>query len=73
MSEVLKSAAIRAARSFLQAFLAVYLAGVVGAEELGELADQRLLVASVLGGLVAALSLVQNLLEGWKDVSYPRG
>lgn len=73
MKQKLVAALIRALRSFAQAFIGVYAVGVFAAGDLGDLADQKLITAATLAGIVALVSFVQNALENWKDVSYPRG
>lgn len=75
MTDYLKSAAVRAARTFAQTFVGVYLAGLVGSatNTLGDFANLSLLDSAAAAGLVAVLSLVQNLLEERTSVSYNRG
>lgn len=71
MSETVRNALIRAARTFVQTAIGVYLAGLVAGPTLGDLADIGLLSSAAAAGFVAALSFVQNVLEG--SVSYDRG
>ena len=54
-------AVIRAARTFLQTFLGVYLAGITNSFD--GLADIGLFEAAVSAGIVAVLSFLQNALE----------
>lgn len=71
----LKDPAIRALRTFLQTFLGVYLAGILGAEVtvLNDFADVGLLNSAAAAGIVATLTLIQNFLEESRTVSYERG
>jgi hypothetical protein len=76
MNENLKNAYIRAARTFVQTFIGVFLAGLLaqgGVAVLGDLADLTLLNQAAAASVVAVLSLVQNLLEGGTSVHYDRG
>jgi hypothetical protein len=62
-TEILKSAAIRAARTFLQVFLTVYLAGIVGYGTNGSLAnllDLTLLDKAAFAGMAALLSFLHR-------------
>lgn len=63
----LRRALIRAARTFLQAFLAV----VTGAPLMN--ADVSTLKAAGFAGIGAVLSLAQNALEQATDAPIPRG
>lgn len=70
-----KAAAIRAARTFLQTFIGVYLAGLGGqALDLSGLADLTLISSAAAAGVVAVLSFVHNWLETLGEgVDYNRG
>ena len=60
----MKRASIRAARSFVQVFLGVWLAGAVATQTtMASLVDVTLLDQAAAAGIVAALSFVQNALE----------
>ena len=72
MPDSIINAAIRAARTFAQTFVGVYLAGYAGASLAG-LADLTLLDTAAAAGIVAVLSLVQNLLEESSSWTYRRG
>ncbi len=63
----MKSAAIRAARTFLQAFLAV----VTGAPLMN--ADVSTLKAAGFAGIGAVITLIQNALEQASNAPVPRG
>ena len=65
--------AIRAARTFVQTTIGVYLAGIVAAPTVSDLSNLTLIDSAVAAGFVATLSLVQNLLEDSRSVSYDRG
>jgi len=69
----MRQAAIRAARTFVQTTLGVYLAGLVAAPALDDLANIDLLSASAAAGVVAVIAFAQNALEGLRDVNYDRG
>jgi len=69
----MRQAAIRAARTFVQTTLGVYLAGLVAAPALGDIANIDLLNASAAAGVVAVIAFAQNALEGLRDVNYDRG
>lgn len=72
--EKLANAAIRAARTFLQTAIGVYLAGLIAGPALADLADITLLSSAVAAGLVAVLSFVQNWLEQLGEgVDFNRG
>lgn len=58
-----QNASIRAARTFIQTAIGVYLAGLVAGPALTDLANVSLLSSAAAAGIVATLSLVQNLLE----------
>jgi hypothetical protein len=68
-----KDAAIRAARTFAQTFIGVYLAGLVATNTtLESLADLTLIDQAVAAAIVAVLSFLQNWLEAG-HVNYDRG
>lgn len=61
----MKEASIRAVRTFAQAFLGAYLAGVVSSELDGirALTSIGVLEAAFVAGFIAAVTFVHNLLE----------
>lgn len=60
----LKEAARRAARTFVQVALGVYLAGIAGPQvNFDALANVGLLESAASAGFVAVLSFVQNAIE----------
>ncbi len=65
--------AIRAVRTFAQTTIGVYLAGIVAAPAVSDLANLTLIDSAIAAGFVATLSLVQNLLEDSRSVGYDRG
>ena len=70
----MKDALIRAARTFFQTAIGVYLAGLVGGPVLGDLANVDLLSAAGAAGIVAVLSFAQNWLEETSTgLNYNRG
>lgn len=70
----MKNALIRAIRTFFQTAIGVYLAGLVAAPALPDLADIDLLSSAAAAGFVAVLSFAQNWLEETADsLSYNRG
>ena len=69
---VLKDAAIRAGRTFIQAFVGVILATWAGGSMV-TLIDVSLLDKAAAAGVIAVLSLLMNLLEGWTAVTYDKG
>ena len=71
--ERIRRPVIRAARTFAQTSIGVYLAGVVASPLLEDLADVGLLESAAAAGLVSVLALVQNLLEESRQVNYDRG
>jgi hypothetical protein len=75
MTQDWKAAAIRAARTFAQTFIGVFLAGIIATETtaLSSFANLALLDQAIAAGLVAVLSFAQNALEGWGRVEYDRG
>ena len=69
--DVLKSAGIRAARTFIQVFLTVYLAGVLGQGTdgtLSSLLNLSLLDQSAFAGIAALLSFVHRSVLDPSDV-----
>lgn len=70
-----KPALIRAGRTFAQTFIGVVLAGLLAGEVvfLQDFADLSLLNQAAAAGVVAVLSLAQNLLEDMGSVAYDRG
>ena len=66
------NALIRAARTFLQVAVGVYLAGLTAPDSLEGLADLGLIEAAVSAGVVAVISFGQNWLEE-SAASYNRG
>lgn len=73
MKDVIKRAAIRAGRTFVQVFLGVYLAGVANVDSLVGLGDVDVLNSAVTAAIVATLTLLQNMIEEAGDVGYDRG
>lgn len=71
--ERLTRPAIRAVRTFIQTAVGVYLAGIVASPTISDLADMTIIDSAVAAGFVAALSLIQNLLEDSRGVHYDRG
>ena len=69
----MKDALIRAARTFVQTAVGVYLAGLVGGPVLADLYNVDLLSSARAAGIVAVLSFVQNWLESTASVSYSKG
>lgn len=67
MAQIIRRALVRAARTFMQAFLAV----VTGAPLMN--ADVSTLKAAGFAGIGAVLSLLQNTLEQASDAPVPRG
>ena len=55
-----KDIAIRAGKTFLQAFIAVLIASKIGS--IGDLVDPALLDQAAVAGLAALLSVAQNIL-----------
>ena len=68
--ESVKPALIRAARTFAQTALGVFLAGITVSPMLGDLSNWSLIQASLAAGIVAVLWNVSEELGGAK---YPRG
>lgn len=69
----MKQAAIRAARTFAQTFIGVYIGGLVASPILTDLANLNLLSTAAAAGIVGVLAFAQNLLEETRAVSYDRG
>lgn len=71
----IKSALIRAGRTFVQTFLGVYVAGLLAMSTatLSDFANLSLLDQAAAAGIVSVLALVQNLLEGRASAGYDRG
>lgn len=69
----IKGPAIRAARTFAQTSIGVYLAGMVASPAVSDLANLTLLDSATAAGVVSVLTLVQNLLEESRLVNYDRG
>lgn len=67
MWETLRDPLVRAVRTFVQAFLAVFLASDV--VSLSGFTDVALLDQAATAGIVAVLSLVQNLVEDTSGVT----
>lgn len=67
----MKAALIRTARTFVQTFLGVYLTGQF--ELVGDFVDVDLLSSAAAAGIVAVLTLAQNLVENQTSVSYDKG
>lgn len=61
----MKEAAKRAARTFVQTFLGVYLAGLIGeaGDTLAGVADLAVLEKALAAGIVAVVTFVHNMLE----------
>ena len=59
----MKQALIRAARTFVQTALGVYMAGLVASPALGDLANSDLLNAAAAAGVVSVIAFTQNVLE----------
>lgn len=72
MKTTLINALIRAARTFAQTFVGVFLAGYAG-NSLAELGDLTLLDTAAAAGIVAVLALIMNLLEDTAGVTYNKG
>lgn len=68
--EALKPALIRAARTFAQTALGVFLAGITVSPMLGDLGNWQLIQAALAAGIVAVL---WNLAEELGQPNYPRG
>lgn len=67
MWEKLRDPLVRAARTFIQAFIAVLLASNL--TSVGGFADPTVLDQAATAGLIAVLSFVQNLLEDASGVT----
>jgi len=60
----MKFALVRAARTFAQAFLGVYMAGLMASEStLSSFVEVGLLDSATAAGLVASLTFAQNVIE----------
>lgn len=73
MSIQWQQAGIRAVRTFVQAFLMVYVAGIAGATEMVDLAEPSLLQSAFVAGSIALASFLQNAVENYRAVGYYRG
>jgi hypothetical protein len=67
------NAFIRAVRTFFQAAIPVYIAGVAGSTDFAGLGNTSLLQAASIAGVIAALSFVMNVLEGVTNDPLPKG
>lgn len=67
----LKSAFIRAVRTYLQVFVALLLAGWADFTEVGEFLE--LASSAALAGVPAVLSFIQNALEDNTEIDVPKG
>ena len=72
MSIIIQNALIRAARTFAQTFIGVFLAGYAG-NSLAELGNLTLLDTAAAAGIVAVLALAMNLIEGSAGATYNKG
>lgn len=70
MEQTIVDALIRAVRTFVQAALGVYLAGLVANPMLHDLSSWDLIQAALAAGIVAVL---WNVLESVGGAKYPRG
>ena len=70
MKQTIVDALIRAVRTFVQAALGVYLAGLVASPMLHDLGSWELIQAALAAGIVAVL---WNVLESVGGAKYPRG
>ncbi len=73
MKTAIINALIRAVRTFFQAFVPIYVAGLVSATVVGDLTDLELIQQAGIAGVIAVLSFVQNLLEESAGWTYRRG
>lgn len=73
MRKKIRAAAVRAVRTFIQTFLGVYVAGLMGVPMLRDLMNRDLLDTATASAIVAVLAFVQNAVETWRDVAYDRG
>lgn len=64
---------VRAIRTGCQAFLAVYIAGTLGATTMEQISDKGVLEAAAVAGILAAATFVWNLIEGVTKVPLPKG
>ena len=70
----MKEVLIRAARTFAQATLTIYLAGLTaGSTGLSSFADVDLLDSAIAGGGAALLAFLLSWLEETRNVTYNRG
>jgi hypothetical protein len=70
MRQIITDAIIRAIRTFAQAALGVYLAGLATSPMLHDLSNWDLIQAALAAGIVAVL---WNVLEGLGGAKYRRG
>ena len=73
MKTVIINAAVRAVRTAAQAFLAVYGAGIIGADRLVDFIDSGLLEAAAVAAVIALVTFVWNLVEGATGDPLPKG
>lgn len=73
MKQAIINALIRTARTFVQSFLAVWIAGAAGAVTFGTIANSALLEQAAVAGIVAAGTLVWNLIESGLGEPIPKG
>lgn len=73
MSTALKAAFIRALRTFAQAAIAVYGAGIIGADRLVDFVNVGLLEAAAVAGLIALITFAWNLIESGLGEPIPKG
>ena len=69
----LRNALIRAVRTAAQAFIAVYAAGLFGADRLADFGDLGLLEAAAVAAAISVVTLVWNMLESATNNPIPRG
>ena len=70
MKQAIINALVRGVRTFLQAALGVFLAGLVASPTLRDLGNWTLIEAALAAGIVAVL---WNVLESLGGAKYPRG
>lgn len=73
MKTALINALIRAGRTFAQAFIPIYVAGLASATVVGDLANLDLLQQAGIAGVIAVLSFLMNVLESSAGWTYRRG
>jgi len=73
MKQRLIDAAWRAARTFAQSFLAVYVVGVAGARNVSDFAATPVLQAAAVAGIAALLAFAVNALQTSGSVPMPKG